>query len=171
MRFLQRIASYFALAQLQDFFNTQFENLSFSNLLWNGAPAHRLLAVRERLPEAFDNCIVALQHKIEWPPRSLELSIFFCMEFTMRKVSVFSCIWTEYCEIRSISPYSARMQENKNRKNSEYGHFLHHGYMKSWLFAIPPMTTVHLRFASKNFLAVLRVGYNSFLRIVVRAMK
>ena len=37
--------------------------------------------------------------------------------------SVFSCIWTEYGEIRSISPYSVRMRENTDHKNSEYGHF------------------------------------------------
>ena len=37
--------------------------------------------------------------------------------------SVFSRIPTEYWEIRSISPYSVRMQENMDQKNSEYGHF------------------------------------------------
>ena len=30
--------------------------------------------------------------------------------------SVFSCIWTEYGEIRSISPYSVRMWENTDQK-------------------------------------------------------
>ena len=38
--------------------------------------------------------------------------------------SVFSHIWTEYGEIRSISPYSARMRESTDQNNSEYGHFL-----------------------------------------------
>ena len=37
--------------------------------------------------------------------------------------SVFSRIWTEYLEIRSISPYSVRMRETTDQKNSEYGHF------------------------------------------------
>ena len=37
--------------------------------------------------------------------------------------SAFSRIWSEYGEIRSISPYSVRMQENADRNNSEYGHF------------------------------------------------
>ena len=32
-------------------------------------------------------------------------------------------ILTEYGEIRSISPYSVRMRENTDQKNSEYGHF------------------------------------------------
>ena len=35
----------------------------------------------------------------------------------------FSCIRTEYGEIRSISPYSAWMRENTDQNNSEYKHF------------------------------------------------
>ena len=38
--------------------------------------------------------------------------------------SVFSRIRTQYEEIRCISPYSVRMRENPDEKNSEYGHFL-----------------------------------------------
>ena len=37
--------------------------------------------------------------------------------------SVFSLIRTEYGEIRSIFPYSVRMRENTDQKNSKYGHF------------------------------------------------
>ena len=37
--------------------------------------------------------------------------------------SVFSSIRSKYGEIRSISPYSVRMRENTDQKNSEYGHF------------------------------------------------
>ena len=38
--------------------------------------------------------------------------------------SVFSCVWTGYGEIRmDISPYLARMEENADQDNSEYGHF------------------------------------------------
>ena len=33
-------------------------------------------------------------------------------------------IRTEYGEIRSISPYSVRIRENTDQKNSEYGHIL-----------------------------------------------
>ena len=36
----------------------------------------------------------------------------------------FSRIRTKYGEIRSISMYSVRMQENTDQSNSEYGHFL-----------------------------------------------
>ena len=37
--------------------------------------------------------------------------------------SVFFRIRTGYGEIRSISPYSVRMRENRDQENSEYGHF------------------------------------------------
>ena len=37
--------------------------------------------------------------------------------------STFSHIWTEYGEIRSISPYSVQMRENADQNNYEYGHF------------------------------------------------
>ena len=37
--------------------------------------------------------------------------------------SVFSRIWTEYREIRSIFPYSIQIPENKDQKKSEYEHF------------------------------------------------
>ena len=36
---------------------------------------------------------------------------------------VFSCIWTEYGELRNLSPYSAQMRENADQNNSEYGYF------------------------------------------------
>ena len=37
--------------------------------------------------------------------------------------SLFSCNWTEYAEIRSISPYSVRMRRSTDQKTSEYEHF------------------------------------------------
>ena len=37
--------------------------------------------------------------------------------------SYFSRIWTEYGEVRDISPHSVQMRENKDQKNSDYGHF------------------------------------------------
>ena len=37
--------------------------------------------------------------------------------------SAFPHIRTEYGQIRSISPYSVRIRENMDQKNSEYGHF------------------------------------------------
>ena len=41
--------------------------------------------------------------------------------------SIFSHIWSEYGEIRSISPYSIRMRENTGQNSSEYGHFSRSG--------------------------------------------
>ena len=38
--------------------------------------------------------------------------------------SVFFRIWTEYGELRSISPYSVQMRENTDQNNSEYERFL-----------------------------------------------
>ena len=41
--------------------------------------------------------------------------------------SAFSRIRTEYGEILRISPYSARMRENTDQKNSVFGHFSRNG--------------------------------------------
>ena len=41
--------------------------------------------------------------------------------------SVFSCIWTGYNKIRSISPYSIGMWENTDQNYFEYRHFLRSG--------------------------------------------
>ena len=46
-------------------------------------------------------------------------------------LAILSCIWTEYGEIwsispysvRRVSPYSVRMRENADQNNFEYGHF------------------------------------------------
>ena len=46
---------------------------------------------------------------------------------------VFSCIRAEYGEIRSISPYSVRMHENADQKNSEYGYFSPQHIISSFL--------------------------------------
>ena len=37
--------------------------------------------------------------------------------------SVFSCIWTEYRDLRSKFPYSVQIRENADQKNSAFGHF------------------------------------------------
>ena len=51
--------------------------------------------------------------------------------------SVFSRNQTEYGEILRISPYLARMRENKDQNNSEYGHFTRSG-IKSKLLPVKP---------------------------------
>ena len=62
----------------------------FRHLWWaqDGAPAHRLLAVRERLQEVFGNHVIALNHDVEWPPRSPDLTPcdFFLWGYLKEKV-------------------------------------------------------------------------------------
>ena len=43
--------------------------------------------------------------------------------------SAFFPIWTEYGEIRSISPYLVQMWANADQNNTEYGHFLRSDYL------------------------------------------
>ena len=43
--------------------------------------------------------------------------------------SVFSHIPTKYGEIRSVSPYTVRMRENRNQNNSEYGQLLRSDFL------------------------------------------
>ena len=73
-------------------FGNQFNNGHFSRLWWaqNGAPAHNALETREWLEEFFPNHIVALNHAVEWPPRSPDLSPcdFFLLGYVKSKVYV-----------------------------------------------------------------------------------
>ena len=48
--------------------------------------------------------------------------------------SVFSDNRTEYSKILRISPYSIRMQENKDQKKCKYGHFLHSSKQQTHVF-------------------------------------
>ena len=38
--------------------------------------------------------------------------------------SVFYCIWSQYVDLLSKSPYSGQMQQNTDQKISVFGHFL-----------------------------------------------
>ena len=49
-----------------------------------------------------------MRTKREHCVKSVQMQSFFW--------SVFSHIWTEYAEVRSISPYSVRMRENTDQK-------------------------------------------------------
>ena len=63
---------------------------AFRNLWWvqDGAPAHRLVAVRERLRELFGQRVIALYHNVEWSPRSPDLTPcdFFLWGYLKSKV-------------------------------------------------------------------------------------
>jgi hypothetical protein len=75
--------------QLQQHFQRQIEGV-FRNLWWvqDGAPAHRLIAVRDRLRELFGHRVIALYHNVEWPPRSPDLTPcdFFLWGYLKNKV-------------------------------------------------------------------------------------
>ena len=65
----------------------------FGRRIWwlqDGAPAHRPLIIRERLHELFGDHIVALNHDIEWPARSPNLTPcdFFLWGYLKSKVYV-----------------------------------------------------------------------------------
>ena len=62
------------IPKLQQLFQGQAGG-AFRNLWWvqDGAPAHRLVAVRERLRELFGG-VIALYRNVESPPRSPDLT-------------------------------------------------------------------------------------------------
>ena len=57
-------------------FPHHFANGSFQRRWWaqDGAPAHRTAEVREWLTEFFSQRIIALNHPVEWPLRSPDLT-------------------------------------------------------------------------------------------------
>ena len=85
-----RMLNEFVFPQLANHFNNQYWEGMFRGLWWaqDGAPAHRLLAVRDRLNETFLNRVVGLGHNVEWPPRSPDLTPcdFFLWGYLKAKV-------------------------------------------------------------------------------------
>ena len=77
------------IPQLQQHFQRQAGG-AFRNLWWvqDGTPAHRLVAVRERLRELFGQRVIALYHNVEWSPRSPDLTPcdFFLWGYLKSKV-------------------------------------------------------------------------------------
>ncbi len=69
------IINNFVVPEMEHIFPRQRRGV-FRRVWWaqDGAPPHRLLAVRERLRELFGNRVIALHHDIPWPPRSPDLS-------------------------------------------------------------------------------------------------
>ena len=70
--------------------------------------------------------------------------------------SICSRIWTEYWEIWSIFPYSVRMRENTDQKNSEHGHFLRSVEVR--LFRT--LSNINDGTLSKNSQGLLRIYYS-----------
>lgn len=73
------------LPRLQE---THGDRLNRTWWIQDGAPAHRTAAVREKLTDVFGNRIIALNHGIEWPPRSPDLTPcdFFLWGYLKSKV-------------------------------------------------------------------------------------
>ena len=76
MAYLQ-LLNEFAFPQLVVHFGNQHWEDMFRGLWWaqDGAPAHRLIEVRDRLNRVFgNNRVIGLGHDVEWPPRSPDLT-------------------------------------------------------------------------------------------------
>ena len=72
-----RMFNEFVFPQLAEYFNNQYWEGRFRGLWWaqDGTPAHRLIAVRDRLIDVFgNNGVIGLGHDVEWPPRSPDLT-------------------------------------------------------------------------------------------------
>ena len=72
-----RMFNEFVFPQLAERFNNQHWEGMFRGLWWaqDGAPAHCLIAVRDRLNAVFgNNRVIGLGHNVEWPPRSPDLT-------------------------------------------------------------------------------------------------
>lgn len=65
----------FIVPEMEQIFPRQRRG-AFRRAWWaqDGAPAHRLIAVRNRLTELFGNRIIALHFPVEWPARSPDLT-------------------------------------------------------------------------------------------------
>ena len=73
------------IPHLQDEFGDRFNRLWWAQ---DRAPAHRRINVRDRLNDAFNNRVFALEHETKWPPRSPDLTIcdFFLWGYIKNKV-------------------------------------------------------------------------------------
>ena len=69
----------------------------FRRLWWvqDGAPAHRLVAVKKRLAEVFGNRVIALYHDVDWPPESLDLTScdFFSLGLSQEQSVHYPSTW------------------------------------------------------------------------------
>jgi hypothetical protein len=73
-----RMFNEFVFPQLAEHFNNPHWEGMFRGLWWaqDGAPAHRLVKVRDQRNAVFgNNRIIGLGHHVEWPPRSPDLTL------------------------------------------------------------------------------------------------
>ena len=76
---------------------------AFRHLWWlqDGTPAHRLVAVQERLRELFGNRVIALGHNMEWPPRSSDLTPCDFFLWGYMKGKVFTTLPNDLNDLRN----------------------------------------------------------------------
>ena len=115
---IQRRIQYFFISVLSPFLKKWFYILSFS--------IFRILVMGNILINNICNIqsIISSPHFNKLSGNSIWNSLREKCPHSEFFWSVFSRIWIEYGEIRSISPYSVRMRENMDQEKSEYGHFL-----------------------------------------------
>lgn len=91
-------------------FAQQLDNGNFQRLWWaqDGAPAHRLIAVRNLILRKFQNRVIALNTPHEWPPRSPDLTP--CDFF----------LWG-YLKDRVFTSPPQSLQDLRNRIEQEFG--------------------------------------------------
>ena len=98
-----RMLNEFVFPQLALHFNNQYWEGMFRGLWWvqDGAPAHRLVEVRDRLNAVFvNNHVIGFGHNVEWPPRSPDLTPCDFFLWGYLKDKVFSTPPREINELR-----------------------------------------------------------------------
>ena len=114
MAYLQSLNE-FAFPQLVHFGNQHLEDM-FRGLCWvqDGAPAHRLIEVRDRLNRVFgNNRAIGLGHDVEWPPRSPDLTPCDFFLWGYLKDKVFSTSPQNIDELRQriVNTFNALRQQ------------------------------------------------------------
>ena len=117
-----RMLNEFAFPQLAIHFNNQFWEGLFRGPWWvqDGAPAHRPIEVRDRLNEVFgENRVIALQHNVEWPPRSPDLTPcdFFLWGYLKHKVFTTPPENIDVLRQRIIEEFNALRQQPEMIRN------------------------------------------------------
>ena len=85
-------------------------------------------------------------------------------------LTVFSCIWTEYGKTRAISPYSVKMKENTEQKNSEYGHFSRSDMVFSKTFS-GVLNSFFLTLFVSSWIPVELLGIHRSQRLLAQSQK
>ena len=121
-----RMLNEFVFPQVAQHFNNQHWEGLFRGPWWaqDGAPAHRLIEVRDRLDEGFgNNQVIGLGHDVEWPPRSPDLTPCDFFMWGYLKNKVFSTPPQNIDELRQkiIDEFTALRQQPDFIRNAVRG--------------------------------------------------